>query len=96
MWKCSVKTYPVIHRGLLREYFDELLDIIVQMWERSDDPEIDLMDIALPLKAALVIADIEASIPHQHTKPELPFNKSKNKRGIKNTKDRKKFKFFSR
>ncbi len=43
----------------MREILDEFIETIAQMWERSDDPEVELIDIALIGKAALLAVEGE-------------------------------------
>lgn len=48
----------------MREILDQLIETVVQMWDRSDDKEIELEDVLLPLKAALLLAEGESYLHH--------------------------------
>lgn len=74
----------------MREILDEFIDTISLMWERSQDPNVELIDVALMLKSALLISDAENFLKEEK---QYPF-KLRNKTNYSS--ERKKFRFFSK
>jgi len=46
----------------MRETLDELIEVLTEMWDRSDNEETDLEDIVLPLKAAFLVNELDAQL----------------------------------
>ena len=68
------------------DILDGLVDIVLEMWDRSENEETTIEDVCLPLKAALLLIEGEEMLDHKENK--------KNKRTyVQKTQDKKRFRF---
>lgn len=74
----------------MRELFDELIDLVIEMWERSSNPEVEIEDILLPLKASMILMEGESYLNEDDVKRK---RLKKSTKGLTLTKGKTKFRF---
>lgn len=79
----------------MRDLLDELIDTVLQMWERSKDEEYNLEDLGLPIKVAMIAAEAEGYLLEEFDEDEIYSKKNKkfkaiveNSNGLKNNKSK--------